>query len=196
MVMLHKEYYMLYITAMLWILFVQPIFCLYEDKPCKESQNTAVTVQFCPKGKAEWEDRAKKKNCSSVPHNCTRNLEYHCVVNPWQTETIEVCAPSTIINAGYCAEYNHKGRRIQDFYKETCSSCTTNYLSTEAYLHPECYIVAQEQYTQDNTSAPTTKSKRSDINMTNRGTTSHHFFSKSHWCFILIFYVLLQSSYG
>ncbi|XP_062612889.1 uncharacterized protein LOC134274629, partial [Saccostrea cucullata] len=119
----------------------------YDQEFCKDSQVTETPVSSCPTTKVLWERRAHEKNCSSFPHNCLHELLYHCLINPWQNSTIEVCAQKAKISADYCAEYNNKGGRIQEFYRPTCSSCTKTYWSTEAYHYAECYTAALETST-------------------------------------------------
>ncbi|XP_062586688.1 uncharacterized protein LOC134248293 isoform X2 [Saccostrea cucullata] len=84
-------------------------------------------------------EAANRKNCSAIKSTCLGRLEYHCVINPWGNLTVEVCAPATQILAGFCAEYNEGGGKIQDYYEKTCSTCKRKYLSTDAYKYPECY---------------------------------------------------------
>ncbi|XP_061167549.1 uncharacterized protein LOC133176441 [Saccostrea echinata] len=115
-------------------------FCLsYDEEFCRESRATMAEVQTCPATKSMWDAKALKKNCSSFSHNCSGVLSYHCLINPWQNKTIEVCAPRTKIGFGFCAEYNALGGRIQDSYTHKCSSCKNNYWSTDAYKYTECY---------------------------------------------------------
>ena len=59
---------------------------------CKESQGTARVVDHCPKTEEEWTEASRTKNCSRFKHSCT-SFVYHCVINEWETENIEVCAP-------------------------------------------------------------------------------------------------------
>nr|XP_022291624.1 uncharacterized protein LOC111102960 isoform X2 [Crassostrea virginica] len=113
--------------------------CSYNTGFCKESQETVKRVKTCPKSKSAWKEREKMKNCSSIVHSCSRDLQYHCLINAWQNMTVEVCVPSININAGYCAEYNIFGGRVQDYYTRTCSLCKYNYVSTDAYRYSECY---------------------------------------------------------
>nr|XP_022292892.1 uncharacterized protein LOC111103743 [Crassostrea virginica] len=129
----------------LFLMFmVQPLqgINMQDDETCIESRNTVTTVDQCPQNLSSWIEREKIKNCTSIAHTCSRPPVYHCVINPWQYEMIEVCAPSTKINANYCAEYNTKGGRIQDFSYpncKSCQSCQNQYESTDAYKYGECY---------------------------------------------------------
>ncbi|XP_078327620.1 uncharacterized protein LOC111103743 isoform X1 [Crassostrea virginica] len=112
---------------------------MHDDGTCIESRHTVTTVDQCPQNLSSWIERGKMKNCTSIAHTCSRPLVYHCVINPWQNEMIEVCAPRTKINTKHCAEYNTKGGRIQDFSHPTCTSCKNQYESTDAYEYEECY---------------------------------------------------------
>ena len=51
-------------------------------------------VDRCPKTEEEWKKAGERKNCSRYAHHCTdpEKLLYHCVVNPYLNETLEVCA--------------------------------------------------------------------------------------------------------
>lgn len=60
-----------------------------------------VKVKFCPTTKQEWENAAKLKNCNltAAQQRCSKahQLVYHCVINEFQNETLEVCAPQKLI---------------------------------------------------------------------------------------------------
>uniref|UniRef100_A0A8W8MHI0 Uncharacterized protein n=1 Tax=Magallana gigas TaxID=29159 RepID=A0A8W8MHI0_MAGGI len=91
------------------------------DNKCNESNATAKIVNSCPKTAREWNEAAKNKGCRNITHSCT-SFEYHCVINAWRNETIEVCAPSWSIVGMSCAEYNFGGKRIQKSSEaETCN---------------------------------------------------------------------------
>ncbi|XP_062601641.1 uncharacterized protein LOC134263172 isoform X3 [Saccostrea cucullata] len=125
---------------------------------CGVSKLTRVVVKKCPTDEEGWKTASKQKDCSSYQDKCSGNLTYHCVINPWQNLTVEVCAPPTRIRAGHCAEYNARGGKIQEFYRQNCKTCTQDYMSTEAYKYQECYlevymqkaIVLQEHVTRTN----------------------------------------------
>ncbi|XP_062620742.1 uncharacterized protein LOC134282356 isoform X2 [Saccostrea cucullata] len=112
---------------------------ILDSEFCEASQSTQTEVVKCPTDELTWSRAAEMKNCSHYNHKCKGQLSYHCVINPWQNATVEVCAPETQINAGHCAEYNLRGGKIQEFYKKTCEDCTNEYISTEAYKYQECY---------------------------------------------------------
>ena len=61
---------------------------------CSISRQTVHHVDRCPKTEEEWKEAAERKNCSRYAHHCTEpeKLLYHCVVNPYVNQTLEVCA--------------------------------------------------------------------------------------------------------
>ena len=77
---------------------------------CAISKQTVRNVTKCPETEDEWEVAAKKKNCSALAHNCNDpdKLVYHCVVNPYVNETLEVCAiRKNIIGGKEMFQLNH-----------------------------------------------------------------------------------------
>lgn len=60
-----------------------------------------VKVKFCPTTEQEWENAAKLKNCNIMAdqQRCSdaHKFVYHCVINEFQNETLEVCAPQKLI---------------------------------------------------------------------------------------------------
>ncbi|XP_061169476.1 uncharacterized protein LOC133178802 [Saccostrea echinata] len=112
---------------------------------CGISKVTKRVVDLCPTDKESWSRAAKQFNCSQFEGKCTQTLEYHCLINPWQNVTAEVCAPPTRIRSGHCAEYNARGGKIQEFYIPNCESCARDYMSTEAYKYQECYDLVYRQ---------------------------------------------------
>ncbi|XP_062592468.1 uncharacterized protein LOC134253908 [Saccostrea cucullata] len=105
------------------------------SKGCKEPNETAVFVDSCPTTAQEWREAASRKGCK----NRCSSFEYHCVINAWINETIEVCAPIKNIVGNVCAEYNFGGSRIQRNEGAKCKKCPSNYLSNESFKYPECY---------------------------------------------------------
>ncbi|XP_062608268.1 uncharacterized protein LOC134270109 [Saccostrea cucullata] len=112
---------------------------------CPESLSTVVRVARCPRNKAEWENQAKKKDCSKVSQSCVKPAEflYHCLINEYMNMTIEVCAPSVPILGQKCAEFNTVGAIIQDNVHTKCDDsdppCPFRYNSTDVYKYQRCY---------------------------------------------------------
>ena len=61
-----------------------------------ESTATVIVVAHCPKTLEEHVEAAVRKSCSKFSHKCS-SFVYHCVLNAWGNETLEVCAPRTNI---------------------------------------------------------------------------------------------------
>lgn len=56
----------------------------------------------CPTSKQEWDVAASKKNCEQLAAKALCNTSekpyfYHCVINGFRNQTLEVCAPRKII---------------------------------------------------------------------------------------------------
>lgn len=117
-----------------------------ENRYCQEAVDSVKIVSSCPTSKKEWDIAAQKKNCIRIAflQNCSsvEQFEYHCVINGYRNETLEVCAPSRII-FGHCVEFNVPGGVIQDQISAACSEtfpkCDASYLSSSAYKYPDCY---------------------------------------------------------
>lgn len=62
--------------------------------PCSASLQTIKMVDRCPRNSLEWDARAALFNCSSIKQSCvsTDMFLYHCVLNAYGTELIEICA--------------------------------------------------------------------------------------------------------
>lgn len=94
------------------------------------------TVDSCPQTAVEWKEAAARKSCKTTSHTCS-SLDYHCVINAWMNETIEVCAPSVIIVGKVCVEFNFGGNRIQRNQNATCEKCPEAYNSSDAFMYTE-----------------------------------------------------------
>lgn len=90
----YKTFYTIELHKISWILAFSSFL---QTNECKESvAATATTVLSCPSNAKKWDERSLKKGCSQIKHTCS-SFEYHCVVNSWLNETIEVCASKRII---------------------------------------------------------------------------------------------------
>lgn len=68
---------------------------------CAISSETIQPVQYCPDNEQDWRNAAKRKNCSKHANQCDEpdRLVYHCLINPFVNETLEVCAyPQNIVH--------------------------------------------------------------------------------------------------
>lgn len=82
---------------------ISSIFVLKADSGEITSSCSAAKIQFedrCPLTKVEWIQQSKLKQCSNIVLPCQEQqfLEYHCLPNTWQNQTISVCALPKIIN--------------------------------------------------------------------------------------------------
>lgn len=72
-----------------------------EIRYCPEAVATVEIVPSCPDSKEAWDIAARRKNCSGTAarQKCTKveNFKYHCVINGFRNNTLEVCAPKRII---------------------------------------------------------------------------------------------------
>lgn len=119
---------------------------------CPISRITVQVVEGCPDSLEKWNRAAERKNCAAVPTQCCgpKKLQYHCVINPFVNETIEVCAYAQNIVLGHCSEYSISGNMVQRNSRAKCSMFKNNpcpyvYRSTEAYKYPGCYELAQKK---------------------------------------------------
>lgn len=69
---------------------------------CSVSQDTVQSVPSCPETEEEWRKAAKRKNCSAYAAQCDEPAQfvYHCVINAYINQTLEVCAYSENIIGG------------------------------------------------------------------------------------------------
>ncbi|XP_052708792.1 uncharacterized protein LOC128183713 [Crassostrea angulata] len=118
--------------------------------PCLLSFELIRKVNQCPRNKDEWNVRADMFNCSSINQTCVQTdmFQYHCVLNSNGTELLETCAPIKYIYGQNCAEFDAKGKIIQESSKN-CSNasvpCPKVYKSTDAYRYQSCYDEVQKK---------------------------------------------------
>ncbi|XP_062622252.1 uncharacterized protein LOC134283789 [Saccostrea cucullata] len=101
------------------------------------------SVMSCPRNEDEYNNAVKRKRCQAKPHPCA-SFEYHCVLNDWMNDTIEVCAPSSLIVGGICAEFNLDEMSIRGSFLTNCTAfntpCPQAYKSTKSYKYSDCYF--------------------------------------------------------
>ncbi|XP_062566601.1 uncharacterized protein LOC134228921 isoform X2 [Saccostrea cucullata] len=132
---------------------------------CPVSRQTMSIVPNCPTSESEWRKASQRKNCSAFASQCSYpdKLVYHCVINPFVNQTLEVCAYGKYIVLGYCTEYSLSGNIIQQNYDTDCSKftqnpCPSGYHSTEAYKYPGCYELTKKSTVQNQTTMTTVPS--------------------------------------
>ncbi|XP_065926907.1 uncharacterized protein [Magallana gigas] len=116
------------------------------DGSCPVSPSTVEIVDNCPDSEERWRQAAARKNCTAHASSCSEpdRLVYHCLINSFVNQTLEVCAYGRIIVLGYCTEYSLGGNIVQQSFRATCTQftedpCPLGYPSTDAYKYPSCY---------------------------------------------------------
>lgn len=142
-----KKHPTMFLVVLILCFCIEHSFAGRNANECKESvAATATVVGSCPRNAREMDGRSLLKNCSHIKHTCS-SFEYHCVINTWMNETIEVCAPNMNIIGNVCAEYNYGGKTIQRNSKAHCKECPELYVSVMSFLYQECYIYVQNYIT-------------------------------------------------
>lgn len=122
-------------------------FSAQEERNCQDAVFGINIVKSCPTSIEEWHRSASNKNCTKFADrknctNITKRLEYHCLINAFKNETLEVCASARVI-FGYCTEFNVGGGVIQRHLTAKCNNvfpkCDKLYNSMDAYKYPDCY---------------------------------------------------------
>lgn len=89
------------ISIILWIVTTELLSKLESSgHSCNISRLTVQTVENCPDSEKKWKEAAARKNCSAYASQCDEpeRLVYHCVINAYINETLEVCAyPQNIV---------------------------------------------------------------------------------------------------
>ncbi|XP_052690834.1 uncharacterized protein LOC128168734 [Crassostrea angulata] len=132
---------------------------------CNVTRSTKKVVPTCPDSLDKWNEASKRKNCTQYASQCSEpeKLEYHCVINPFINETLEVCAYGQYIISGHCTEYSSTGNLIQPNRNTNClkfssKPCHIPYKSTEAYKYPGCYdLITKTTVTEQTEAEPNPK---------------------------------------
>lgn len=69
---------------------------------CPVSKETVEIVDNCPVTEEKWREAAAGKNCEAYASQCgePERLVYHCVINAFINQTLEVCAYMRVIVLG------------------------------------------------------------------------------------------------
>lgn len=93
--------------------------CVLGNRYCQDAVDSVEIVTACPTSKTEWEIAAYKKNCERIASrqkcDSVERFKYHCVINGFRNELVEVCAPSRII-FGKKNELNRKKKYVHLVY--------------------------------------------------------------------------------
>lgn len=125
---------------------------------CETSKSTVEVVDDCPHSEEKWRKAAARKNCSAYANQCDdpSKLVYHCIINEYVTQTLEVCAYTQYIFLGQCTSYSISGNLIQQNSRTNCADFTENpcpsdfYNSDEAYKYPGCYQLTRKTTVTEN----------------------------------------------
>lgn len=113
---------------------------------CEVTRSTVQVVDDCPVNEEEWRKAAARKNCIAFASQCSEpdKLVYHCVINEYVNQTLELCAYLQNIVLGKCTSYAIRGNVIQENWRTDCTkfkenACPQFYRSDVAYKYPDCY---------------------------------------------------------
>lgn len=61
---------------------------------CDISRSTIQIVKNCPESEEKWREAAARKSCAAYANQCSdpKRLVYHCLLNEYINQTLEVCA--------------------------------------------------------------------------------------------------------
>lgn len=81
---------------------------------CEVTRSTVQVVDGCPDSKKSWKEAAEKKRCDVPAKQCSdpERLVYHCVINPYFNQTLEVCAYAQNIVQGRIPKNDFLSRDI------------------------------------------------------------------------------------
>lgn len=139
---------------------------------CDVTTYTVQVVNGCPDSEEKWNKAAERKNCSAYASQCgePNKLMYHCVINEYVNQTLEVCAYVQNIVLGKCTSYSISGNLIQQNSRTNCADftnpCPVLYRSDQAYKYPGCYQLVLK-LTTDN---PSSTNNQDDINVSTSST--------------------------
>lgn len=84
--------------------------CTSVEKYCQEAVKSITKVDICPTSKEELDKAASEKNCTVIAEmqTCTNTelFVYHCVIDRFRKETLELCAPKTSIRGNVMINVN------------------------------------------------------------------------------------------
>lgn len=71
--------------------------------PCLASVSTIVH-KICPDSTESRNQRAKEVGCELMTNSCADSVDYvyHCLLNEWGNNSMEICAPTTKIVGKIC----------------------------------------------------------------------------------------------
>lgn len=118
-------------------------------------KESVTVVEECPRGEEQWREAAERKDCAKFAYNLSKPKEflYHCVINSYFNQTVELCAKERLVHLGFCAEYSFSANKIQGSLKVKCNDsspqCPIVYNSTQAYRYQGCYHLSKKNQTKE-----------------------------------------------
>lgn len=124
---------------------------------CEVTRSTVQVVNGCPDSEESWREAAVRKQCDVHGKQCSEpeRLVYHCVINLYINQMLEVCAYAQNIVGGKCTSYSSSGNVIQENWSTDCSkfkenACPLFYRSNVAYKYQGCYQLIKKSTTGTN----------------------------------------------
>lgn len=122
------------------------------DEKCRDSLLTMQTVTSCPSTNAELSIAKERKQCKRLAYiqTCSKpeKFKYHCVLNTWENETIEVCAPERF-SQGFCLKFDESAASLQEIYDKDCTNyskkCDTRFSSSDVLHYIQCNDIVRKQ---------------------------------------------------
>lgn len=106
-------------------------------KHCLASLATVQTVTSCPTNEAELSRAKQRKQCKHLAfiQKCAtpEKFKYHCVLNTWNNDTVEVCAPEIISQDFQCNDIVRKTKKSDIL--NTAKEMLTNTENTEIDIY-------------------------------------------------------------
>lgn len=129
---------------------------------CEVTRSTVQVVNGCPDSEESWREAAVRKKCDVHAKQCSEpeRLVYHCVINLYINQMLEVCAYAQNIVGGKCTSYSSSGNVIQENWITDCSkfkenACPLFYRSKVAYKYQGCYQLIKKPTAGTNNSVST-----------------------------------------
>lgn len=129
---------------------------------CEVTRSTVQVVNGCPDSEESWREAAVRKNCDVHGKQCSEpeRLVYHCVINLYINQMLELCAYAQNIVGGKCTSYSSSGNVIQENWSTDCSkfkenACPLFYRSDVAYKYQGCYQLIKKSTAGTNNSVST-----------------------------------------
>nr|XP_022292944.1 uncharacterized protein LOC111103775 [Crassostrea virginica] len=150
---------------------------------CTISAKTVKPVDRCPTTEEDWRKAAVVKNCSAYASLCndSKTYVYHCLVNAYVNQTVEVCAIQINIVGGFCPLFSSFQKKLQSNYETNCTifpskPCPEVYISYKVYKFPDCFQLKMTLAT--TTESPSPKPYSNSLSISDIETTTNRNIKK------------------